>query len=125
MHRTLIIAIWALAVGITVWWGLSNYKKTKPELFYAGEPLRKWLPIFATDEERKGCYYEMLPEDTSCVEIEGVRPPTPNHNVTQQPGLPVRNCVYKHLTSCDQTAATTTALVSAHAAIDLLTKETT
>ena len=62
-----------------------------------GWGMRRWLPLFAQDDERKGCYYEMLPGETACVaQPDGEVPvmQTAKHNVTQQPGLPVRNCVY-------------------------------
>ena len=65
------------------------------ETFYEDQSLRKWLPLFATDAERQGCYYEMLPDETECVRNGQIKPSSnPKHNVTQEPGLPVGNCVY-------------------------------
>ena len=63
----------------------------KKEAFFDGRAVRKWLPLQATDEERKGCYYETLPGEDACA---GDGRKTAQHDVRQQHGLPVINCVY-------------------------------
>ena len=76
---------------------LVCFCRTQPHEFFT-DRLRKWAPVLAKDEdERRGCYYEMLPGETAC---DGVL--TANHNITQRPGLPVVNCLHA---SCDKAVA--------------------
>jgi hypothetical protein len=58
--------------------------------------LYSWLPLFATDASRNGCYYQMGPGEQSCASNgDEVPVPTLQPNKTQQPGMQTLNCVYR------------------------------
>ena len=64
-------SLFGMALVLTVVFYVCCFLRSK-ETFYEDQPLRRYLPLFAKDEERVGCYYELLPGETACVPNKAV-----------------------------------------------------
>jgi hypothetical protein len=100
LSQTLVLFGIALVLTVCFACYLVSYSHVTHESFTAencdgisvqGRSLLPWNPLFAKADKRKGCYYEMLPDEKECVSGGAL---TTQHNITQEPGYLIQNCVY-------------------------------
>jgi hypothetical protein len=105
--KQMLIALLVLAMLMTVcvWYQAFRGSPSIEEGFCQGSsingrPLFEWKPLFAKSEDRKGCFYELLPGEDQCQSYNNFSPkPTTQQDITQHLGMPLQNCVYTNMPS--------------------------